>query len=92
MGRLNSHRADPRVWRREITNSLGAGPEKMDEHKQDENKYIEKKVDIFHILKSILAKTGCHSRDLGHRFSFNFFIYLLTILLFSVVSFRCFEF
>ena len=47
MGRLNWHRADPRVWRREITNSLGAGPEKMDEHKQDENEYIEKKVDIF---------------------------------------------
>ena len=76
MGRLNSHR----VWRREITNSLGAGPEKMDEHKQDDNEYIEKKVDIFHILKSILAKTGCHRRDLAHRFSFNFFIYLLTIL------------
>ena len=57
MGRLNSHRADPRVWRREITNSLGAGPEKMDEHKQDENEGIEKKVDIFHILNGILAKT-----------------------------------
>ena len=29
----------------------------MDEHKQDEHEDIEKKLDIFHILNGILAKT-----------------------------------
>ena len=30
---------------------------KMNEHKQDEHEDIEKKLDIFHILNGILAKT-----------------------------------
>ena len=35
-----------------MTSQSRAGPVKMDEHKD-----IEKKVDIFHILNNILAKT-----------------------------------
>ena len=36
---------------------IRAGPVKMDEHKHDEHEDIEKKVDISHILKGVLAKT-----------------------------------
>ena len=36
---------------------IRAGPVKMDEHKHDEHEDIEKKVDIFHILNCIQAKT-----------------------------------
>ena len=38
-----------------VTSQILAGPEKMNAHKQDED--IEKKLDIFHILIGILAKT-----------------------------------
>ena len=34
-----------------------AGPVKINERKQDEHEDIEKKLDIFHILNGILAKT-----------------------------------
>ena len=40
-----------------VTSQILAGPVKMNEHKQDEHEDIEKKLDIFHILNGILAKT-----------------------------------
>ena len=40
-----------------VTSQIPAGPVKMNEHKQDEHEDIEKKLDIFHILNGILAKT-----------------------------------
>ena len=40
-----------------VTSKILAGPVKMIEHKQDEHENIEKKVDIFHNLNGILAKT-----------------------------------
>ena len=40
-----------------VTSQIRAGPVKMDEHKYDEHRDIEEKVDICHILNGILAKT-----------------------------------
>ena len=45
----------PRVWHRDITNSRRAC--KDDWAKHDDHENIEKKVDIFHNLNGILAKT-----------------------------------
>ena len=39
-----------------VTNSLRACKD-VDEHQHDEHEDIEKKLDIFHILNGILAKT-----------------------------------
>ena len=50
-----SHSWNPRVWHRDITYSRRAC--KDDWAKHDEHKNIEKKVDIFHNLNGILAKT-----------------------------------
>ena len=40
-----------------VTSQIIAGPVKTNEHKHDEQENIEKKVDVFHILNGILAKT-----------------------------------
>ena len=40
-----------------VTLQILAGPVKIIEHKQDGHENIEKKVDIFHNLNGILAKT-----------------------------------
>ena len=40
-----------------VASQILAGPVKMNEHKQDEQEDIKKKLDIFHILNGILAKT-----------------------------------
>ena len=40
-----------------VTSQILAGLLKMNEHKEDEHEDIEKKLDIFHILNGILAKT-----------------------------------
>ena len=40
-----------------VASQILAGPVKMNEHKQDENEDIKKKLDVFHILNGILAKT-----------------------------------
>ena len=40
-----------------VTSQIRAGPVKMDEQKHAEHGDIEKKLDIFHILNGILAKT-----------------------------------
>ena len=40
-----------------VTSQILAGPVKMNEHKHDEREDIEQKVDVFHILNGILAKT-----------------------------------
>ena len=40
-----------------VTSQILAGPVKMNEHKHDEHENIEKKVDVFHNLNGILAKT-----------------------------------
>ena len=40
-----------------VTSQIIAGPVKTNEHKHDEHENIEKKVDVFHILNGILAKT-----------------------------------
>ena len=40
-----------------VTSQILAGPVKMNEHKHDEHEDIEKKLDIFHILNAIVAKT-----------------------------------
>ena len=40
-----------------VTSHLLAGPVKMNEHNHDKHEDIEKKLDIFHILNGILAKT-----------------------------------
>ena len=50
-----SHPGNPRVWHRDITISRWAC--KDDWAKYDEHENIEKKVDIFHNLNGILAKT-----------------------------------
>ena len=40
-----------------VTSQILAGPVKMNERKQYEHVDMEKKLDIFHILNGILAKT-----------------------------------
>ena len=40
-----------------VASQILAGPVKMNEHKQDENEDIEKKLDVFLILNGIRAKT-----------------------------------
>ena len=40
-----------------VTSQILAGPVKINEHKQDEHGDIEKKLEIFHILNGVLAKT-----------------------------------
>ena len=43
-----------------MPSQIPAGPEKMNEHKHDKHENIEKEVDVFHILNSILAKKKCN--------------------------------
>ena len=40
-----------------VASQILTRPVKMNEHKQDENEDIKKKLDVFHILNGILAKT-----------------------------------
>ena len=40
-----------------VTSQILAGSVKINEHKQDEHGDIEKKLEIFHILNGVLAKT-----------------------------------